>query len=167
MDFNPIDKKYPEELIDSSFRRERDYLLRLVAYNWIPKIVEINPSSRVIAFEWYDNELASDWEKQLEQILTDLHSEQIYKPSIYPKYFFTDNAGTLKAFNFYTAFDYKEQPVDVNFYRPILNSDRAELIDSIAPDGKLDLKDLTYHAFNSYVKWPGDPLPKMYTKIYG
>ena len=68
---------------------------------------------------------------------------------------------------FYTAFDYNENPVSVEFYRPILNQDRSELIDRLAPNGKLQLQDLMYQAFNNYIAWPDNALKDIYKRVYG
>lgn len=171
MDFNPSDPKYPEDLIQSSFDREVRYLIRLQKYSWAPEILEIDFQKRRIVFKWYgstcENDLPWNYEEQLEKIARDLHQEKIYKPSFYPKYFFIDDKENIRAFNFYSASDYSEQPIHIDFYKPILNEDRLRLIESIAVDNKLDMKILLERAFNDYIKWPGDPLPKIYKKIYG
>lgn len=158
--------RYPVELVESSFKRECDFILRLQGYSWAPEITEINHTTNTIAFKWYDNPLPNNWKDQLEQIVRDLHFEKIFKPSFYPKYFYVDNNNTLHAFNFYTAFNYSESPVNVDFYRPILNDDREELIDKIAPDGMLDLNLLTFHAFTIYIEWPDNALKDIYYKVY-
>lgn len=171
MDFNPDDTRYPDKLIESSFLRETRYLRNLQEYKWTPKRVSVDVHSRKISFDWFHNtceqKLSTNWKEQLEEIVSDLDKEKIYKPSFYPKYFYVDNTDQLHAFNFYTAFDYKENPVDVEFYRPILNQDRSELIDTLAPTGQLDLTDLLYHAFNNYIKWPDDTLSDIYKRVYG
>lgn len=166
MVFTPSDR-YPTDLVESSFNREKEYLLRLQKFPWAPELVEINPSTKTISFKWYDNPLPNNWKEQLEQIVKDLHTENIFKPSFYQKYFYVDNNGILKPYNFYTAFDYKENPVQVDFYRPILNEDREELIDKIAPTGYLDLNLLTFHAYTNYIEWPEGALKDIYYKVYG
>jgi len=171
MDFNPESNRYPEELIESSFLREARYLDNLQTYKWAPKKVSVDISFRKIYFEWFNNtcedKLSLQWKEQLEEIVNDLHKEKIYKPSFYPKYFYIYNDDQMHAFNFYTAFDYNENPVNVEFYRPILNQDRSELIDKIAPDGCLQLENLMYHAFNNYIVWPEDALKGIYKRVYG
>lgn len=171
MDFNPSDPKYPEDLTQSSFEREVRYLIRLHKYSWAPDILEIDFQRRRIVFKWYgntcENNMPWNYAEQLENIVRDLHKEQIYKPSFYPKYFYTDDKEKIRAFNFYSASDYSEQPIHIDFYKPILNDDRLKLIESMAEQGKVDMKLLVERAFNDYIKWPGDPLPKIYKKIYG
>lgn len=170
MDFNPVDSKYPEDLINSSYRREKRFLMSLQEYAWCPEDLKFDNANRKIFFKWYNNtceeKVPSNWQKQLEQIVKDMHFEEFYKPSFYPKYFYVDDRDQIHAFNFYTAFDYAECPVDVEFYRPILNADRAELIDSISANGKLDIKTLMYHAFNNYIQWPDDTLKTIWQNVY-
>ncbi len=171
MDFNPRDSKYPEDLIQSSFDREVRYLDRLQKYSWAPEVLKIDFQKRKILFKWYgntcENNLPQNYVEQLENIARNLHNEQIYKPSFYLKYFYVDDQEIIHTFNFYSASDYSEQPINIDFYKPILNDDRLKLIESIAIEGKLDMKLLVERAFKDYIKWPGDPLPEIYKKIYG
>lgn len=170
IDFNPSNSKYPVELIDSCYQREKNYLLRLQQYKWAPVVKYCIDNCRQIYIEWSgstcDETLCNDYKEQLEAIVKDLHQEGIYKPSFYPKYFYTDNSNTLKAFAFYSASDYSEQPIDMKFYEPILNPDRQALVDELAVDGKLDMGVLVKHAYTSYIDWPDNPLPSIYAKVY-
>jgi hypothetical protein len=167
MDFNPTDKKYPDELINHCFEKEKTYLFKLIAYPWAPEIVEVNPNTRRIVFKWYDNPLPENYIEQLTTIAKDLRNEDLYKFSFYPRYFYTDNSGKVKTYCFHTVFEEKEQPMNVDYYRPILNADRAELIDRIATDGKIHASVLIKHAFTDYIEWPNNPLPKIYETVYG
>ena len=170
LDFNPSDNKYPKELVDSSYQRERDYLVRLQKYSWAPKLKHSIDACRQIYIEWdgntCDEVLCDDYKEQLETIVRDLHQEGIYKPSFYPKYFYVDGTGQMRAFAFYSASDYSEQPIDMKFYEPILNPDRKSLVDKLAKNGKLDMGVLVRHAFNDYIEWPDNPLPSIYSKVY-
>lgn len=170
MSFNPEGDRYPVELIDSSFQREVRYLKRFESYQWCPRSVKIDFDNRKIYFDWYnadcENYLPLNYVQQLEQITKDLHQEQVYKPSFYPKYFFSDTNDIMCAFAFYSSSDYSEQPINMNFYRPILNEQRARLVSELETDGNLDMSILIKHAFTDYIKWPGDPLPVIYSRVY-
>jgi hypothetical protein len=170
MDFNPTGTRYPQELINSSFDREKRYLLKLIKYSWAPEILEINPHTRQIAFKWYENTcedfVPADYAEQLEQITKDLHSEGIYKPSFYEKFFYTDANEQMHAYAFYSASDVSEQPINMEFYRPILNPQRAALVEQLEQNGTLDMGILVKHAFTDYIKWPADPLPGIYQRVY-
>ena len=170
MDFNPTSDRYPEPLIQSSFERELRYINRLRKYPWAPELLEVSANERKLYIKWYDNtcedRIPNDYAAQLLFMCSDLYREQIYKPSFYPKYFYTDNMNRMHMFNFYTAFDYSEQPLNVNFYSPILNGDRKELVDKISQDGLLDVKLLMKYAFTEYINWPNNILKDIYKKIY-
>lgn len=171
MNFNPANPKYSEELIQSSFEREIKYLTRIIKYSWSPEDICINKEKRSISFKWYGNTceeiLPTDAPEQLEIIVRDLNFEKLYKPNFYPKCFYTDNQGRIHAYIFYSTSEYAEQPISMDFYKPILNSDRLELVEKISTDGKLDMGLLIKYAFNDYIKWPGDILPGIYKKVYG
>jgi hypothetical protein len=171
MDFNPSDTKYPEELIQSSFEREVRYLEKIAHYWWAPEQISINRIARKISFKWYgetcETKLPDSYKTQLEMIAKDLHHLKIYKPSFYPKYFYPDNEGKLHAYTFYSCSDYSEQPITMDFYKPILNEDRLQVVEQLSTDGKLDMKLLVERAFNDYIQWPDNPLPTIYKNIYG
>jgi hypothetical protein len=162
--------RYTKELAEECFIREREYILRLQKFSWAPEVLEINPSTQCIKFKWYDNtcetKLPVDWQAQLEQIIKDLHSEQIYKPQFYPKFFYTDDSGKLRAFSFFSSSTYQEQPVDIDFFLPIINADRLETISHLIQDQKLDMAKIVELAFTNYIKWPEDPLPEIYRRVY-
>jgi len=170
MDFNPIGTRYPQKLVTSSFERECRYLQRLSNYNWYPEVIGCDYTNRKIYFNWYHNtcedKLSTNWKEQLEIIVRDLAEQQIYKPSFYPKFFYIDNNDNMRAYAFYSASDRSEQPISMEFYRPILNPERATLVDRLEVNGKLDMDVLQWHAFNNYIKWPEDILPVIYQKVF-
>ena len=171
MNFNPVNPKYPRELVESSYFRECEFLTKVAEFSWAPTDIHLWNPGRKIYFKWHGNtcedKLPDNWQEQLETITADLHSKQIYKPNFYPKCFYTDDAGKLHAYIFYSSSSYSEQPIAMEFYRPILNDDRLSLVERISTDGKLDMKLLIERAFNEYIKWPGDPLPSIYKRVYG
>jgi hypothetical protein len=170
MDFNPTSPRYPQELVTASFEREYSYLDRLSDYHWCPEVVRVDYANRQIYIKWYHNtcqdRLTDDWQHQLEGIARDLAEQRIYKPGFYPKFFYFDDQNVMHAYVFYGASDRSEQPIDMNFYRPILNDARSQLVSELEVDGKLDMFVLLTHAFNDYIKWPGDPLPGIYQRVY-
>ena len=171
MDFNPEGSRYPQDLITSSFEREYHYLDRLQEYKWIPEVIQVDYTNRKIYFKWYGNtcedKLSTNWEEQLETIVRDLNEQRIYKPSFYPKFFYVDNNDNLRAYAFYSASDKSEQPISMEFYRPILNPNRSVLVDRLEINGKLDMAILVKHAFTDYIKWPNNMLFEIYKKVYG
>ena len=170
MDFNPSGNRYPISLIDSSFQREIRFLTKLKDYIWIPEVTKIDNNKRQIFFKWYQNTaetyLGSNWKTQLYEIVQDLHKEKICKPSFYPKYFYTDKKDQLHAWAFYSASEYLEQPISMDFYQPILNPERKALIDKLQVNGTMDMKILVKHAFTDYIKWPQNALAEIYQKVY-
>jgi hypothetical protein len=171
MEFNPEGDRYPDDLVNEVYTRECRYLERLSRYSWAPQNIHLLKPFRQICFEWYGNTcedwLPKDYKEQLEQIVSDLHKEQIYKPSFYPKYFYSDKNGQLHAYAFYSSSDYSEQPIHMDFYKPILNPRREELVNFLLGDSKtLDMGLLVERAFTDYIKWPEDALKEIYNKVY-
>lgn len=171
LDFNPTDQKYPKELVESSFMRECRMLFDLKGYNvsWMPEHVNVDIGRKKIYFDWYGNScedfLPDNWQLQLENIVKDLHKYKIYKPNFYPKCFYTDQNGTLRAYSFYTSCNYNESIIDVDFYKPILNPDRLEVVEKLAVNGKLDVALLYERACLDYIQWPDNALREIYLKV--
>jgi hypothetical protein len=170
MDFNPEGDRYPAPLVVSSWHRELMMLRKVKKYSWAPEIENIDYENRKIFFKWYDNtceeKLSRNWKTHLATITNDLHIEEIYKPNFYMKYFYVDNFDQMHSYAFYSSSFYIEQPINMEFYRPILNADRERLVDTLLTDGKLDMKILIKQAFTNYIQWPDDELKKIYEKIY-
>lgn len=171
MDFNPEGSRYPQALVNEVYARECRYLERLAKYPWAPEGIQLMKPFRQVYLKAHNNTcehyVPDNFKEQLEQIVRDLHAEGIYKPNFYPKYFYTDENGQLHTYAFYSSSDYSEQPIHMDFYRPILNPKREELVDFLLGDSKtLDMGVLIERAFNDYIKWPEDPLPEIYRKVY-
>lgn len=170
MDFNPTDTKYPEELINYAYNREVYYLKRLSKYKWCPELLDNTDNDRKIYFKYYGNTceeyIPDNFYNQLLEMVGDLHKEQIYKPAFYKKYFYADKSNIMHGFTWYSSSNYDEQPLSVDFFRPILNSDRLELIEKLATDCKLDVGILIEKAFNNYIEWPDNALKRIYERVY-
>lgn len=171
-------KPVSNELINDCFTREIKYLKKFNKYPWCANLIDVDTSKREIYIEWNIecceqtivngadlSNILPDWKEQLQQIVLDIKINEVYKITMYPCYHFIKE-DKLKAFAFYTTCDYEEQPIDINLYRPILNEERSKFINSVWPDGKVDFSILNKHSLTEYVKWPEDPLPDIYRKIY-
>lgn len=166
------------ELAEDCFRREVKYLKKFSQYNWCAKLIDVDTSTKEVYIEWNKdccekiiesgtnlNSIIPDWKQQLKQIISDIKHNHVYKITMYPCYHFVkDNC--LKAFGFYTTCDYNEQPIDIELYRPLLNKEREQFIDSVWPNGKVDFAILNEYSLTEYVKWPEDPLPDIFKEVY-
>lgn len=170
MDFNPEGTRYPVELVNDCFQRELAYLDKLKKYQWAPEVLDIDISNRSLSFLWYNNTcedfVPKDYKEQLLQITKEFHKEELIKPNLYTKYFYTDPKGIMHTYAFYSTSDYAEQPINIKFYSPILNQTRKELVDTLTQNDFLDMRVLLEQAYTNYIKWPDDPLPLIYEKTY-
>jgi hypothetical protein len=172
-------KEASEELLNACFEREVKFLTIFQKYDWCAKILDIDHAGRKVYITWNgdccekmirreDNiaDYCPTWQAQLETIIKDIRQEHIYKITMYPCYHYVDKDCNLRAFGFYTTCSYEEQPIAIDLYRPILNDERSKYIDQIAVDGKVDFAILNEYSLTQYVKWPGDPLPEIYRRVY-
>jgi len=109
--------------------------------------------------------LPTDWKTQLENIVYYLNEYQIYKPAFYRKCFYCDNVGKLRTYSFYTACEYNDSVIDIDFYMPILNEDRKQLVETLAKNRKLDVSLLIEKAFLEYIDWPDNVLKDCYFRF--
>jgi hypothetical protein len=171
MDFNPCNPKYPQELIDSSFQREVKFSSIMTRYKWGPKNIKVEENLKTISFDWHGDtldqaELPSSWKIQLEQIVKDLKDNNIYKPNFYQKCFYLDEDQIIHAFSFYSTSTEEEQPIAMDFYRPILNEDRLSVVDELSSNGMLNMEVLIKRAYSDYIKWPDNALKEIFNNVY-
>lgn len=169
-------QSYSSELRADCFAREVKYLQQFAKYPWCPKLLEVDYDNLRVFIEWNEQccekiictgqPMPANWKEQLEQIVRDIRNEEVYKITMYMCYHFVDKQGIIKAFAFYTTCDYAEQPIAIDMYRPILNEERSKFIDEIAVDGRVDFAILNEYSLCNYIKWPEDPLPEIYHRVY-
>lgn len=178
-----VKPQYGMMLMRSCFIRELNFVDgELQKYKWCPTLAKEEREGYKIYLRFSGHlcqdiidrgerleDYCPDWKEQLEQICVDLHSAGIYKLSMYPKCFFIDEDKTLKTFSFFSASRYLEQPMNMELYMPLFNSERSNLVRKLMINNTntLDMKLLNEKAFKDYVKWPDNVLPAIYDRVYG
>lgn len=109
-----------------------------------------------------------NWKQQLEQMCIDLNNEGICKLSMYPKCFFINTNKQLKAFGHFSSSRYGEQPMAMEMYMPLFNSERENMVKQLMIGGAIDMdmRLLREKAFKEYIKWPDDVLPEIYDRVF-
>jgi hypothetical protein len=107
-----------KDLVDFFFAREIKYLQIFQKYDWAPRLLDIDMSSRTVTIEFSgetlnsiitNNERSLDaecpsWREQLWTIVKDIDDAGYYKLSLYPHCFFLKE-GQLKILDFYACIE--------------------------------------------------------------
>jgi hypothetical protein len=96
------------------FEKELEGLEKIKKKSYSPEIVSINPQKLQIIIKWYDSNLnhlffknevlPKNWKEQINEILLDLKSNNIYKINTYPHTFFIKN-NQIKIIDLYACTD--------------------------------------------------------------
>ena len=169
-----------KELVDFFFEREVKYLEIFQGYSWAPSIIEIDKENKKIFIEWnvetcndivytdsrdIDKE-CSDWEPQLFNILKDVVSAGYYKMALYPHCFYLDKNNKLKTFDFYSCISHEERYLEKAKIEGMLGQGSRTRFDEVTSDGLIDFEMFFKRTLSTHVKWPGDPFPKFYKRLF-
>ena len=173
-------KRLTDELIDFFFEREIKHLEIFRKYSWASKVYEIDTENKKDFIEWngetcnniiYDNNRNinveyPDWKEQLFVILKDIVDGGYYKMALYPHCFFFDKNKNLKAFDFYSTLHHSERFIERKKIAGMLGTESAPRFDEATTDGIIDFEIFFKRTLLTHLKWPSDPLPEFYERIF-
>lgn len=179
-DYQKENKRLTRELIEFFFERELKYLEFFQKYDWAPKIIEIDKPNRKIFIEWNKetcndivytdnrdlNQECPDWEDQLFIILKDIVEAGYYKMALYPHCFFLDKNNKLKTIDFYSCLSKDERYLERKKIAGMLGAESNIRFDEATTDGLIDFEMFFKRALSTHLKWPGDPFPKFYKRLF-
>jgi len=170
------------ELINYFFDREIKYIDVFKDYNWSPKIVDIDLSSKRIYLEWNKESLNTllfvhntpvdivcpDWKEQQYNILKDIRDAGYYKMSLYPHCFFLDKKNQLKTFDFYGCVEIANPYIERNKIAGIIGPDSGSRFDTATIDGVIDFSIFFKNTLLTHLGtiWPDNPFPNHYERLY-
>jgi len=174
------DERLTIELMEFFFEREVKHLDIFKDYPWAPKIYDIDISNMKIVIEWnngtvndilYGNgrDLDNDypgWQEQMFCILKDIVDAGYYKMALYPHCFFFDQDNRMKTFDFYSCLSREERYLEKKKIAGMLGKQSAPRFDEATTDGIVDFEIFFKRTLSTHLKWPGDPLPAFYKRIF-
>lgn len=169
-----------DELISFFFNRELYYLMLFKDYIWAPKILAVDYTEKKIFLEWnketcndiiytsdrnFDLEYP-DWEEQLFNILKDIVDAGYYKSALYPHCFFFDKHGNLKTIDFYGCIDHANPYIKFSQLDGMMGKESHQRFIEATEGDSLNLSIFFKKALSKHVKWPGDPFPRFFKKLF-
>jgi hypothetical protein len=169
---------YTKEMVKFFFDREVKYLTEFQHRSWAPKNIDISVSDQKIFFNWsgetcnqiiYSKRKLTDycpnWQEQMYNIIKDIDMSGYYKTSLYPHCYFIDN-GILRTFDFYGCADRTYPFVELKNIKGMIGETSESRFTSATINDQLNIEILFKEALNQYIKWPGDPLPNFYKRLF-
>ena len=168
------------EITNFFFEREINFIKLFQDKPWCPILYDVDFKNRKILIEFHKENLSwpiysngrsideeySTWKEDLFEVLKDLTESGYYKASIYPHCFFYSNDKQLKMIDYYATISKNNTKIHKDLIEPIIGVDSGQRFSEVK-DG--DYYEMSIHFKNSlktWVKWPGDPLPEFYNKIF-
>ena len=173
--------KLTSQLIDFFFDREVKFLKVFKDNFWTPEIYDIDVTNKKIFIEWnketlndiayegtrsLDNEFP-DWQSQLYLILEDIVKSKHYKMALYPHCFFFNKDNKLKTFDFYSCISHEERYLEKKKIEGMLGKDSVSRFEEATTNGLIDFEIFFKRTLSTHLKWPGDPLPNFYKRLFG
>ena len=169
---------YTKELVKFFFEREVKYLSVFKDKPWAPRNIDIDLEEQKIFFSWAGvtcnqtiygggnlDDDCPDWEDQMFVIIKDIVDSGYYKPSLYPHCYYVDE-GVLRKFDFYGCIEKDNPYIKLDDIRGMIGETSGPRFEAAITNGFLNIEILFKQALQSWVKWPGDVLPKFYRKLY-
>lgn len=178
--YQSYNNRLTSQLVDFFFEREVRFLNLFKEQPWAPKIYEIDLANKKIFIEWnketvndvvygkdrnLDNEFPN-WKDQLYNILNDIVKSGFYKMALYPHCFFFDKDKNLKTFDFYSCISHEERYLEKKKIEGMLGKDSAPRFDEATSNGLIDFEVFFKRTLSTHLKWPSDPLPGFYKRIF-
>jgi hypothetical protein len=178
--YQKYNTKLNSQLIDFFFEREIKFLNVFKEKSWAPEIYEIDTFNKKIFIEWNKetvNDIAygenrnldkefPNWQEQLYNILEDIVKSGNYKMALYTHCFFFDKYKKLKTFDFYSCIGIKERYLEKKQIEGMLGNDSSLRFNEATTNGLIDFEIFFKRTLSTHLKWPGDPLPSFYRKIF-
>jgi hypothetical protein len=169
---------FTKELIDFFFEREIKHLEIFKNKSWAPTLIDVDIPNKQIFFKWSGetcnnivysgrnlNDYCSNWQEQLEFIITDIFNDGYYKLSLYPHCHFIDN-GVLKTFDFYGCVDRSNPFIEMSKIKGMVGPNSQQRFDESVSDNVVNLDILFKRALEKYIVWPNNVLQKLHKKLF-
>lgn len=168
------------DLMETFFQRELKYLTLFQGKPWCPAIYDVDYSERKILIEFnneslnwpvraegrsLDNEFPN-WEQDLFEIIKGIYDLGYVKASMYPHCFFYTKEGVLKTIDYYATIEQNDTLIHKSIIEPIIGVDSQERFIEVKQGDYYEMKDHFKNSMRTWIKWPGDPLPKFYDLIF-
>lgn len=183
MHYNTDIEKYPtkfKEIINFFFERELNFLKLFQDKTWCPTLYDVDLQNKKILIEFnhenlswpiYDKNRSIDieypmWKDHLFEILSDLNNSGYYKSTIYPHCFFYNDKGQLKMIDYYATIKKDDTLIHKNLIEPIISENSKQRFAEVKTGDYYEMGNFFKNSLQKWIKWPGDPLPEFYRKIF-
>lgn len=174
----PARPYYTKEMVEFFFNREVKYLDVFKDRLWAPQNITVDYAKQTIEFDWagetcnqiiYSGRQLEDycpnWRDQMFNIIEDIVTSGYYKTSLYPHCYFIDN-GILRTFDFYGCVERSAPFVELENIKGMIGETSTSRFLSATFGDYLNIEILFKEALKQYIKWPGDPLPELYKRLF-
>lgn len=174
----PVRSDYTAESVRMFFERELKYLTVFSNRKWAPRIIDVDTAAQQIFIHWPGETLNTviyeggnldnycpTWQIQMESIITDIVKSGYYKATLYPHCYYVED-GVLRTIDFYACIEQNDPYIDFNTVKGMIGNWSKHRFEEATQEEYLNMEIMFKKALTTYVKWPGDPLPEIYKKLF-
>lgn len=169
-----------EEMMEFYFQRELKHISIMQGQPFCPKIYDVDEKSRKILIEFNKeslnkpaftegrslDEINPNWEEELFDVIKSIYDLGYYKVGLYPHCFFYTDDLQLKTIDYYTLIDRSNPLISREIVEPIIGVDSQQRYIDVDRGEYYDFEQFFKNTLKNWVKWPGNPAPKFYSRLF-
>jgi len=169
-----------KELMDYFFQRELNYLRLFQGKPWCPIIYDVDEQERKILIEFNKESLNwsvyekgrflglehPTWKDDLFSVIKDIYDLGYYKASLYTHCFFYTDSGQLKMIDYYATIDKTDSRIHKSLIEPIIGADSHHRFIEVRDGDYFEMGEHFKNSLKTWIKWPDDPFPEFYDRIF-
>lgn len=169
-----------KQLMGFFFKKELNFIELFQDKLWCPKLYDADVKERKILIEFNNESLNwpvysngrsltneyPNWKSDLFDILNDLNNSGYYKASIYPHCFFYAKSGQLKMIDYYATLPKNDTYLHKDLIEPIIGVDSEHRFLEVKDGDYYKMDEHFKNSLKKWIKWPDDPLPEFYDRIF-
>lgn len=169
-----------EDLMNFFFERELNFIKLFQEKPWCPTLYDVDVENRKILIEFNKESLNwpvyqknrslenehPNWKTDLFNVIKDIYDSGYYKASIYPHCFFYTNSGQLKTIDYYATLPQDDTRIHKDLIEPIIGVDSEKRFMEVKDGDYYEMKEHFKNSLKTWIKWPDDPLPEFYDRIF-
>ena len=168
---------YTQEVCDYFFEKELSYMTMFKDAAYAPEVIDVDSKNKRIFIKWYNSSCNHDiyknlildlrWFQELKDIMQDQHRRGIYKLTMYPHCYYTDNHGQMRTIDWYGCVPIVHPYIDKKYMDAIIHETAQFRLDETGDSGnKYNLEIMFKRGLQEHVMWGKSNMNYIYKELF-